>query len=422
MSRVVSSHRQKGAVIITVALVLLFLLGFMGIALDFGHLFVVKTELQTAMDSCSLAAAQELDRQSDALGRATRAGKAAGNLNKVNFQGAAAAIVDEEITFSDALNGSYSHTFSPGPVPSTPNAPTPDRASCRGFCRHSRHSAATTPMPETGVSRRLPWRPARRRRLRVQFPVQLNPKTGTSGPNYGYTPGEWIPSLYDEGTGSTDIAPGHFGWANLLDPSVGPTQSAASTKSQLLGNGTCNLVLGKTVTPGAKSAAALQWNSRFGLYKHGGGAPSIDDAMPDLTGYSYTPTNWPSMASAASDFLSKRTTNRSYGDTVDTISAGNTITGLGISNSYKDADMGTYAAGSRALATKGGDRRLVLAPFVTSEKIVVFGCVLTSHPIDGTHVTVYLEYVGNASDPASPCASLGLAGGTGGPLVPVLVQ
>src|SRR5262245_58023378 len=106
-------RQQKGAVILTVAFALLFLLGFMAIALDFGRLFVVKTELQTAMDSCALAAAQELDGASDALDRATNAGKAAGNLNKVHFQGAAAGIVDTDITFSDSLIGAYSHTFIP---------------------------------------------------------------------------------------------------------------------------------------------------------------------------------------------------------------------------------------------------------------------------------------------------------------------
>lgn len=62
MHSIVNRHRQDGAVIVTVALVLLFLLGFMAIALDFGHLFVVKTELQTAMDSCALAA-QKLARE-----------------------------------------------------------------------------------------------------------------------------------------------------------------------------------------------------------------------------------------------------------------------------------------------------------------------------------------------------------------------
>ena len=51
-------RKQDGAVIVTVALALLLLLGFMGLALDFGHLFVVRTELQTAMDACALAAAQ----------------------------------------------------------------------------------------------------------------------------------------------------------------------------------------------------------------------------------------------------------------------------------------------------------------------------------------------------------------------------
>src|SRR5215203_1663357 len=95
-------RHQTGAVIITVAFALLFLLGFMGIALDFGHLFVVKTELQTATDSCALAAAQELDGASDALTRATSAGITAGNLNRVNFQGGTAGVVAADITFSDS--------------------------------------------------------------------------------------------------------------------------------------------------------------------------------------------------------------------------------------------------------------------------------------------------------------------------------
>ena len=43
-----SPRRQRGAMIITAALFLLFPLGFMGIALDFGRLFVARTELQTA--------------------------------------------------------------------------------------------------------------------------------------------------------------------------------------------------------------------------------------------------------------------------------------------------------------------------------------------------------------------------------------
>src|SRR5205823_8453046 len=86
--KVVNRRRQKGAIIITTCLMLLFLLGFMAFALDFGRLFIVKTELQTAMDSCALAAAQELDTQSTSISRATSAGATAANLNRVNLQSA----------------------------------------------------------------------------------------------------------------------------------------------------------------------------------------------------------------------------------------------------------------------------------------------------------------------------------------------
>ena len=80
--------RQRGAVIITVCLTLVFLLGFMGFALDLGRLFIVKHELQTALDSCALAAAQELDGQPTAIARAVSAGQSAGNANRVNLQSA----------------------------------------------------------------------------------------------------------------------------------------------------------------------------------------------------------------------------------------------------------------------------------------------------------------------------------------------
>ena len=87
-ARTTNRRRQGGAVIITMALLLLFLLGFMGFALDFGRLFIVKTELQTAMDSCALSAAQELDGQANAITRARSAGMTAANLNRVNLQSA----------------------------------------------------------------------------------------------------------------------------------------------------------------------------------------------------------------------------------------------------------------------------------------------------------------------------------------------
>jgi hypothetical protein len=411
-------RRQTGATLVTVAFALLFLLGFMGIALDFGHLFVVKSELQTATDSCALAAAQELDGASDALTRATSAGLTAGNLNKVNFQGTATGLVAADITFSDSLIGSYSSTF------------TPVANAHYAKCVHTRGGMAPWMLQAmSAFSGNASYRATQaviaqavavlaNAQTNCAIPVQINPKAGGTAPNYGYAPGEWIPSVYNENANNVAPAPGHFGWANL-DGST----SANVLVAELLNNGICNIRTGQTVnTTGAKVAASIAWNSRFGLYKNGAGNPDINSAPPDLTGYAYTATNWPSQHSAAADFLTKRVTFRSWGNTVDTIAAGNAITGLSISNAYKSADMGTYAAGTHALATHGGDRRLVLAPFVVSATIVAWACMLMLHPIDGPNVIVYLEYVDNAANPSSPCSASGMAGGTNGPLVPTLVQ
>ena len=49
-------RNQRGAVAIIVGLTLAVLIGFAGLALDLGRLYVNKSELQNAADSCALAA------------------------------------------------------------------------------------------------------------------------------------------------------------------------------------------------------------------------------------------------------------------------------------------------------------------------------------------------------------------------------
>ena len=48
--------RQRGAVAIIVGLMAAVLVGFIGLAIDGGHLYLTKTELQNAADACALAA------------------------------------------------------------------------------------------------------------------------------------------------------------------------------------------------------------------------------------------------------------------------------------------------------------------------------------------------------------------------------
>jgi uncharacterized membrane protein len=105
--RTLSNHpHQQGSVIFTVSLVMLFLLALMGIAMDFGGIFIVKSDLQVAINNCALAAAKELDGQSTALMRAASAGQTAGNLNNENSQSSTLSSQvktgSTEITFKDA--------------------------------------------------------------------------------------------------------------------------------------------------------------------------------------------------------------------------------------------------------------------------------------------------------------------------------
>ncbi|HRQ05297.1 MAG TPA: pilus assembly protein TadG-related protein, partial [Nitrosomonas halophila] len=75
---------------VIIALSLVGLIGFMGLALDLGKLFVAKSELQNSADACALAAARELTGANEKqLELAKAAGIATGRLHDVLFQGEA---------------------------------------------------------------------------------------------------------------------------------------------------------------------------------------------------------------------------------------------------------------------------------------------------------------------------------------------
>jgi hypothetical protein len=424
----VPSHhqRQRGVFLVTVAIALLFLIGFVGIAVDLGHLFIVKTELQTALDSCSLAAAQELDGRSDAINRARGVGKTAGNLNRVNFQSVTwsdkGTIVDGDITFKDA---SY--------------VDTTDSTNARYVeCRHtqagvdiwllkvmaafsgaSNSYAATQDVGAVAVATRASAQTT------CPLPLALKPKGGGSAPNYGFQVGEWV-TLY----GNKVPGSGEMGWYNLDGSS-----SASNTRNQLQ-NPSCGTKVGDVLgTPGAQTSIDTVWNYRFGIYKQ---PLDTTDATqyPDFSGYSYTSVNWknavpqnawsgtPAANSAASakNFQTKRLEFASYDDIGTDIQEGSLIV-FGKKNqlnSYKTlASPGT----SGDHATYGSNRRVAVVPIIGSTNGVIdYACMFMLHPLSGPQDDGHLEFLGNASAANSPCTTNGLAGGTAGPLVPVLVR
>lgn len=420
---------QRGAVIVTVALLLLMLLGFIGFALDFGKLFVVKSELQNAMDSCALAAAQELDLQASALDRARSAGLTAGNMNRVNFQSGSwdgqGQLVNAEITFRD-----------------TSYLPTTDPTQAQySQCTHTQPSVRMWLLQALGVfsgdtanfpNTRNVWASAVATRAHGQttcpIPVTMKPKTGHEGeaPNYGFVPGEWITVLTSQGS----IPGGYIGWANLDG-----SNSASETRAEM--DGKCgtrvNDVLG---TPGTQTTIAEDWNYRFGIYKKLPNFSTDPSYMrPDFSGYAYTDHNWPPNPASpnvrnawsgtpysdptgtAQNFVTKRAANAACGTSI-----GNCETVLSVTlSSFKD--VAASGTGPSSHGAWGTNRRIVTVPISdAANKVVDFACMFMLQPLSIPMTNVQLEYIGNASRQDSPCSFSGMPGGAAGPLVPALVR
>ena len=420
-----SRIRQRGAVVVVVALSMLFLLGFMGLALDFGHLFVAKDELQTSVDACALAAAQELNGATDALTRASSAGLTAGNLNRVDFQSGTwsgqGKMINSEITFRDATyavttvaaNAQYAQCNH------QQNGVRMWLIQAMGASVGSSHAAyaGTNSVGALAVARRAGTQKT------CPVPLGLIPKSAGGSPNYGFQVGEWVTVMGQRTPGA-----GQMGWNNLDG-----SNSASEAALELAEPGYCGVKVDDTVgKAGAKQSVADVWNARFGIYKNGDPGPSVNH--PDTTGYAYTPTNWKNSVpqnayagqalntchSTADNFKTKQLSYASYDNTGTSVSSGDAITGLQMSGGYKKLATPAMAGEHQQL---GHSRRIVTVPVInTSSKVLDFACMLILQPMTSPTVDIQMEFIGNAAAANSPCSTNGASAGGSGASVPVLVQ
>lgn len=417
--------RQKGAVLVLLGISLAVLVGFLGLVVDLGRLFVTKTELQSAMDSCALAAAAELKPGVSppdmlAISHAVSAGITAGARNKAGFQAAAVAITAQDIYFSDRLSDN-STTFPFGYLPSGAADPATARYV---LCARSQGGIATWFMqvlegflgqPATpnvvGAWATATLQPAQ---LNCALPIGvcMLPGGTPADPFAGMAVGQWLSSKLE------NAATGSYSWIDFSPGGGGANELADIIK----GSGQCNVPVAGTLVGQQGNIESLDkaWNTRFGLYK---GADTSSTATPDFTGYAYTALNWPSRFNA-------------FGGASPT--EPNFQTARGTNGTYQGIPgQGYQSTTSSDLATKGADRRLVTVPIVDcsawassnpqTQPVLGYACVLMLHPMTHTSDPLYsndvwLEYRGRSSDPTSPCNTSGLAGGTAGPLVPVLVH
>lgn len=402
-------RKERGAVAILVALALVALIGFVGLALDLGKLYVVKSELQNSADSCALAAARDITGATIDLSVAEAAGITAGHYNYAYFQNAPVALaVESNVLFTDSLNNPFlakSAVSSPSTIKyvkcntSLTNIPNWFMQVLSMLPGVTIANAAVSAFAVATIS------PAQTTCAIPVFVCKAGTNVSPPVAGLSYTKGQWISSK----TGSPpSYGSGNFGWA-ALDGS----NNAVSIRNELTGN-YCNLpATGSSVgSPGNKLTDSGAWNTRFGIYAN---PYHQADGTPDFTGYTYTSTSWPSQSNAYSDFVNKRSTFTAY---------------------QGDAAAGLSTAGSATgtAYTAGADRRLALAPEVDcsqllsghSASILWWDCVLMLDPMEkgGSAGPVHLEYEGKSTDPSVPCATHGIPGNSNsaGPLVPVLVQ
>lgn len=410
--------RQKGAVAIIAALSLPVLIGFAGLALDLGRLYVAKTELQNATDACALAASRELTCDPTAgpcaasfLINAENSGLTVAARNNVNFQASAINIAPEDIKFS--------MTFSP-------NSGYQSRIA--GANPASKYVMCTA--QQTGI---VPWfiqvlnvipgvvignQTVSAQAVATLAPSQMScaipiglctlPAGTPANPFAGMVVGNWMTSKLSAS------ATGSFDWIDFTPPGGGSNELAGL----LTGTGACSVPPPPTPIgeQGNKTNLAKAWNTRFGLYK---GGESIATAPPDYTGLSYTSTSWPTKfnayggAGSIPNFLTARTQHLTYQGAIP--------------NGYSNST-------SAQLTSSGADRRVATIPVVNCSAwaasnpqtvpVLGYACVLMLHPMAKDDDEVWLEYRGKATDPGGPCATSGSVGGpgSGGPLVSALVQ
>ena len=402
---------------IIVAITIPVLIGFMGLALDLGKLYVAKTELQSGADACALSASRALTgTDNNQLTIAEDAGIATGIRNNVLFQSESVNIpINSAVTFSQTLNGSYQVKFvGAGALPMKFARCTVSRAGIATWFMQVLNvmpgvNIGTQTVAATAVATLAPSPSS------CLIPVGI-----CSADIAGKPVGTWVEGALGPSSSKTDAGnlTGSYKWIDFSPPAGGASEVGGILKNST----TCTTAsIGNPVGEnGVKSSLSNEWNSRFGIYK--GSVKDDGTAVPDFTGYGYTELNWPSKFNALANFKTKRTSNTQYQDNA-------AVTGITLPG-------GSAVKNSTYLAANGADRRLAAAPVVncsafagaTAVPILSFACVLMLHPLGkGTGTTtgetrMYLEYLGDSSNPASPCASTGGAGTGSGALVTKLVQ
>lgn len=442
-------RRQRGAVLIMFGLTLVVLIGFAGLAIDLGRFFVIKSELQNAMDACALSAASQLKpgaNDPNALTRAVAYGKVfiTGDdavKNKVNFQ---STVLDPnilEITFG-ITNGPNDGNNYKSAADADPN--TAKFVKCNYslaglpiyFMQVLNLIKTDTPFTTQTVSAMAVA--TRDAPTASCIPVGICKKSNVA-PNFGYNIGEWITVV-----GNGPYGTGNFGWIDFSPPSGGASELAGILK----GSEQCdvNQIGARVGAQGVVASLAAPWNSRFGWYQN-----SITTPIPDFTGFAYAcDENSKDIVTGLCTIGNWVWGSNAY-DGTSTVALPNYKDAVAVFKPYQNPSAeppvpqppGIPSGGYRDPITAAEhqtsgrkDRRIVTAPVVdcsvwtsganpgnAQPAIEGWACVLMLNPFDlsgnqnSLHRKAKVEFLRPPSDLNSPCS-----GGSAFAIAPVLTQ
>lgn len=241
-------------------------------------------------------------------------------------------------------------------------------------------------------------------------------------PNYGFEVGGWYAGRSISGAGDH----GAYGWVQFGGP------GAADVAEVVAGPGIC-APLPELVDAqhGVAQNVAQAWNTRFGLYS--GTFNDLHAFPPDRTGWAFTPSrtvtkggktttipgSWPAGRDAYADYVRRKNTTHDPYDPATLLE----------DNGHPAVLPGNPAPLTRDLhASKGQDRRMVLAPIIRcaeylpngkNMEVLDWACALMLNPINDPDEDVRLEFRGSVL--AGACGSTGIPGDFGPP-VPALVK
>lgn len=392
-------RQQQGALTIFTVLAIFILIGSVGLAIDTGRAYTMHDELQSAVDSCALSAAMELNGAADAPGRASLAGRFLAGKNYADFQSGAVIIPDSGVTFSSTLRGNFVSASSITGVnaryvrcTARLTGVSAHLMSVLGVLQFDLVASATAAVaPSQSV---------------CSLPMALCQGRSTASDNiFGYAPGQKAV------LGATSSG-GFFTWADLLKTT--PTPGLYPYYQAFVSHGICGVqtAAGRCIGIHTGLVTSLDdgWNSRFGIYKPGGVGLSPSTAIPDITGFGYRGGTTP-MGGWIADYQTIRAPARTPNQF--------NIPGYPASANINRVYGSTY-------------RRLSVMPIVQcsssacgngSKPIVGWACVLLL-AVKRADENAEIEFIARADDARSPCRAAGVAGGDDsiGPLVPVIVK